>query len=43
MQIKESKKHVQETKKQNMILSDEAIKFKVKIPFLLEILKTKEK
>ncbi|KAB0376366.1 hypothetical protein FD755_010810 [Muntiacus reevesi] len=34
--IKESKKHVQETKKQNMILSDEAIKFKDKIKNLEE-------
>lgn len=34
--IKESKKHVQETKKQNMILSDEAIKFKDKIKSLEE-------
>ncbi|KAM9212443.1 transport and Golgi organization protein 1 homolog isoform 2-T2 [Dugong dugon] len=34
--IKESKKHVQETKKQNMILSDEAIKFKDKIKELEE-------
>ncbi|XP_012315143.2 transport and Golgi organization protein 1 homolog isoform X2 [Aotus nancymaae] len=32
--IKESKKHVQETRKQNMILSDEAIKFKDKIKTL---------
>ncbi|XP_048214114.1 transport and Golgi organization protein 1 homolog isoform X1 [Perognathus longimembris pacificus] len=32
--IKESKKHVQETKKQNMILSDEAIKYKDKIKTL---------
>ncbi|XP_015417828.1 PREDICTED: melanoma inhibitory activity protein 3 [Myotis davidii] len=29
--VKESKKHVQETKKQNMILSDEATKFKHRI------------
>uniref|UniRef100_A0A8C9AZY2 Transport and Golgi organization protein 1 homolog n=1 Tax=Phocoena sinus TaxID=42100 RepID=A0A8C9AZY2_PHOSS len=34
--IKESKKHVQETKKQNMILSDEAIRFKDKIKNLEE-------
>ncbi|XP_010589388.2 transport and Golgi organization protein 1 homolog isoform X5 [Loxodonta africana] len=34
--IKESRKHVQETKKQNMILSDEAIKFKDKIKELEE-------
>ncbi|KAB1258676.1 Transport and Golgi organization protein 1-like protein [Camelus dromedarius] len=34
--IKESKKHAQETKKQNMILSDEAIKFKDKIKSLEE-------
>ncbi|KAF5914060.1 hypothetical protein HPG69_010219 [Diceros bicornis minor] len=34
--IKESKKHIQETKKQNMILSDEAIKFKDKIKNLEE-------
>ncbi|XP_014440381.1 transport and Golgi organization protein 1 homolog isoform X4 [Tupaia chinensis] len=34
--IKESKKHVQETKKQNIILSDEAIKFKDKIKNLEE-------
>uniref|UniRef100_A0A8C0JQ67 Transport and Golgi organization protein 1 homolog n=1 Tax=Canis lupus dingo TaxID=286419 RepID=A0A8C0JQ67_CANLU len=34
--IKESKKHVQETKKQNIILSDEAIKFKDKIKKLEE-------
>ncbi|XP_037679270.1 transport and Golgi organization protein 1 homolog isoform X2 [Choloepus didactylus] len=34
--IKESKKHVQETKKQNVILSDEAIKFKDKIKRLEE-------
>ncbi|XP_035136535.2 transport and Golgi organization protein 1 homolog isoform X3 [Callithrix jacchus] len=32
--IKESKKHVEETRKQNMILSDEAIKFKDKIKTL---------
>ncbi|XP_047275739.1 transport and Golgi organization protein 1 homolog isoform X4 [Homo sapiens] len=32
--IKESKKHVQETRKQNMILSDEAIKYKDKIKTL---------
>ncbi|KAM9612656.1 transport and Golgi organization protein 1 homolog isoform 3-T3 [Trichechus inunguis] len=34
--IKESKKHVQETKKQNTILSDEAVKFKDKIKELEE-------
>ncbi|XP_006894611.1 PREDICTED: melanoma inhibitory activity protein 3 [Elephantulus edwardii] len=34
--IKESKKHVQETKKQNRILSDEAIKFEDKIKELQE-------
>ncbi|XP_036133584.1 transport and Golgi organization protein 1 homolog isoform X7 [Molossus molossus] len=34
--IKESKKHVQETKKQNMILCDEAIKIKDKIKELEE-------
>uniref|UniRef100_A0A8C3WTY3 Transport and Golgi organization protein 1 homolog n=1 Tax=Catagonus wagneri TaxID=51154 RepID=A0A8C3WTY3_9CETA len=34
--IKESKKHVQETKKQNTILSDEAVKFKDKIKSLEE-------
>ncbi|XP_058131239.1 transport and Golgi organization protein 1 homolog isoform X2 [Dasypus novemcinctus] len=34
--IKESKKHAQETKKQNMILSDEAVKFKDKIKRLEE-------
>ncbi|XP_077014043.1 transport and Golgi organization protein 1 homolog isoform X2 [Tamandua tetradactyla] len=34
--IKESKKHIQETKKQNIILSDEAIKFKDKIKRLEE-------
>ncbi|MBZ3880719.1 Melanoma inhibitory activity protein 3 [Sciurus carolinensis] len=34
--IKESKKHVQETKKQNVILSDEAIKYKGKIKLLEE-------
>lgn len=44
MQIKESKKHVQETKKQNMILSDEAVKLKVKkIPSLFEIIFWKQK
>ncbi|MCP6565135.1 hypothetical protein NL503_27545, partial [Klebsiella pneumoniae] len=34
--IKESKKYVQETKKQNMILSDEAVKYKDKIKILEE-------
>nr|KAF6279937.1 MIA SH3 domain ER export factor 3 [Myotis myotis] len=34
--VKESKKHVQETKKQNMILSDEATKFKHRIKELEE-------
>lgn len=34
--IKESKKYVQETKKQNLILSDEAIKYKDKIKVLEE-------
>ncbi|MBZ3869436.1 Melanoma inhibitory activity protein 3 [Sciurus carolinensis] len=34
--IRESKKHVQETKKQNMVLSDEAIKYKDKIKLLEE-------
>ncbi|XP_032129703.1 transport and Golgi organization protein 1 homolog [Sapajus apella] len=32
--IEESKKHIQETRKQNMVLSDKAIKFKDKIKTL---------
>uniref|UniRef100_A0A8D2DEC6 MIA SH3 domain ER export factor 3 n=1 Tax=Sciurus vulgaris TaxID=55149 RepID=A0A8D2DEC6_SCIVU len=34
--IRESKKHVQETKKQNIVLSDEAMKYKDKIKLLEE-------
>ncbi|XP_047393450.1 transport and Golgi organization protein 1 homolog [Sciurus carolinensis] len=36
IKIKESKKHVQETKKQNMVLSEEAMKYKDKIKLLEE-------